>query len=99
MTKKERLRLNTVHVIEMVQKNFEVSTDFCDDEGHGYFTFGVMKDGEEYLFDMSRRDFSLCSHKIRGEKGYNEASELENELEVFIQNELVISNAYNDLAL
>jgi hypothetical protein len=99
MTKKERLRLNTVHVIEMVQKNFEVSTDFCDDEGHGYFTFGVMKDGVEYLFDMGRRDFSLCSHKIRGEKGYNEASELENELEVFIQNELVISNAYNDLAL
>jgi hypothetical protein len=83
----------------MVQKNFEVSTDFYDDEGHGYFTFGVMKDGEEYLFDMSRRDFSLCSHKVRGEKGYNEASELENELEVFIQNELIISNAYNDLAV
>jgi len=99
MTKKERLRLNTVHVIGMVQKNFEVSTDFYDDEGHGYFTFGVMKDGEEYLFDMSRRDFSLCSHKVRGEKGYNEASELENELEVFIQNELIISNAYNDLAV
>jgi hypothetical protein len=58
-----------------------------------------MKDGVEYLFDMNRRDFSLCSHKVRGEKGYNEASELENELEVFIQNELVISNAYNDLAV
>jgi hypothetical protein len=99
MTKKERLRLNTVHIIEMVQLNFNVSTDFYDDEGHGYFTFGVMENGEEYLFDMSRRDFSLCSHKVRGEKGYNEASELENELEVFIQNELVISNAYNNLAL
>ena len=99
MTKKERLRLNTVHVIEMVQLNFNVSTDFYDDEGHGYFTFGVMENGEEYLFDMSRRDFSLCSHKVRGEKGYWEALELEDELEVFIKNELIISNAYNDLAL
>jgi hypothetical protein len=98
MTKKERLRLNTVHVIEMVQLNFNVSTDFYDDEGHGYFTFGVMENGEEYLFDMSRRDFSLCSHKVRGEKGYWEALELEDELEVFIKNELIISNAYNDLA-
>ena len=99
MTKKERLRLNTVHVIEMVQLNFNVSTDFYDDEGHGYFTFGVMENGEEYLFDMNRRDFSLCSHKVRGEKGYWEALELEDELEVFIKNELIISNAYNDLAL
>jgi hypothetical protein len=96
MTKKERLRLNTVHVIEMVQLNFNVSTDFCDDEGHGYFTFGVMENGEEYLFDMSRRDFSLCSHKVRGEKGYWEALELEDELEVFIKNELIISNARID---
>ena len=99
MTKKERLRLNTVHIIEMVQLNFNVSTDFYDDEGHGYFTFGVMENGEEYLFDMSRRDFSLCSHKVRGEKGYWEALELEDELEVFIKNELIISNAYNDLAI
>jgi hypothetical protein len=55
-----------------------------------------MENGEEYLFDMSRRDFSLCSHKVRGEKGYDKASELENELEVFIQNELIISNARID---
>ena len=96
MTKKERLRLNTVHVIEMVQANFEVSTDFYDDEGHGYFTFGVMKDGVEYLFDMGRNDFSIISHKIRGEKGYNEGRELEDELEVFIKNELVISNTRID---
>jgi hypothetical protein len=58
-----------------------------------------MENGEEYLFDMSRRDFSLCSHKVRGEKGYWEALELEDELEVFIKNELIISNAYNDLAI
>ena len=96
MTKKERSRLNTVHVIGMVQKNFEVSTDFYDDEGRGYFTFGVMKDGVEYLFDLSRRDFYVISHKIRGEKGYQEGRELENELETFIQLELKISNARID---
>jgi hypothetical protein len=96
MTKKERLRLNTVHVIEMVQKNFDVFEDFNDNEGRGYFTFGVMKDGIGYLFDMSRRDFSLCSHKIRGEKGFEIGRALEDELEVFVQNELVISNTYID---
>ena len=99
MTKKERLRLNTVHVIGMVQKNFDVSTDFYDDEGHGYFTFGVMKDGVEYYFDLHRRDFSVITHKVKGEKGHQEGFELEQELETFIQNELVISNAYNDLAV
>jgi len=99
MTKKERLRLNTVHVMGMVQKNFDVSTDFYDDEGHGYFTFGVMKDGVEYYFDLHRRDFSVITHKVKGEKGHQEGFELEQELETFIQNELVISNAYNDLAV
>ena len=96
MTKKERSRLNTVHVIEMVQKNFEVSTDFYDDEGHGYFTFGVMKDGVEYLFDMHRNDFSIITHKIRGEKGFQEGRELEDKLETFIQLELKISNTRID---
>lgn len=52
MTKKERLRLNIIHVFKMVKANFKVSTDFSDDEGHGYFTFGVMKDKVEYLFDL-----------------------------------------------
>ena len=96
MTKKERLRLNTIHVFEMVKLNFNMGTDFYDDEGHGYFTFGVMENGEEYFFDLSRRDFSVTSHKIRGEKGYNEGRELEQELETFIKNELVISNARID---
>lgn len=96
MTKKERLRLNTVHVIEMVQNNFEVSTDFYDDEGRGYFTFGVMENGEEYLFDMGRNDFSIITHKVRGEKGFEISRALEKELEVFIENELVISNARID---
>jgi hypothetical protein len=96
MTKKERLRLNTVHVIEMVQKNFDVFEDFNDNEGRGYFTFGVMKDGIGYLFDMHRNDFSIITHKIRGEKGFEKGRELEDELETFIQNELFISNARID---
>ena len=96
MTKKERLRLNTIHVFEMVKLNFNMSTDFNDDEGHGYFTFGVIENGEEYLFDLSRREFSVTSHKIRGEKGYNKSRELEKELETFIQNELIITNGMID---
>ena len=96
MTQKERLRLNTIHVFEMVKLNFNMGTDFYDDEGHGYFTFGVMENGEEYLFDLSRRDFSVTSHKIRGEKDYEKGAELEQELETFIKNELFISNARID---
>jgi hypothetical protein len=94
MTKKERLRLNTIHVIEMVQKNFDVFEDFNDNEGRGYFTFGVMKDGIGYLFDMHRNDFSIITHKIRGEKGFEIGRALEDELEVFIQNELKVSNIH-----
>ena len=96
MTKKERLRLNTIYVFEMVKLNFNMGTDFYDDEGHGYFTFGVMENGEEYLFDLSRRDFSVTSHKIRGEKDYEKGVVLEQELETFIKNELFISNACID---
>ena len=96
MTKKERLRLNTIHVFEMVKLNFNMGTDFCDDEGHGYFTFGVMENGEEYLFDLSRRDFSVTSHKVRGEKDYEIGADLEAELERFIFLELENSNANID---
>ena len=96
MTKKERLRLNTIHVFEMVKLNFNMGTDFYDDEGHGYFTFGVMENGEEYYFDLHRRDFSVTSHKVRGEKDYEIGAELEQELETFIKNELFISNANID---
>jgi len=99
MTKKERLRLNTVHVFEMVKLNFNMGTDFHDDEGHGYFTFGIMERGEEYLFDLQRRDFSVTSHKIRGEKDYAVGRALEDELETFIKNELVISNTRIDSTL
>lgn len=96
MTKKERLRLNTIHVFKMVKANFEVTTDFNDDEGHGYFTFGVTKNGVEYLFDLQRRDFLGMINKVRGEKGYEEGADLEAELERFIFLELIISNAIID---
>ena len=39
---------------------------------------------------MSRNDFSIISYKIRGEKLYNEAQQLEQELDEFIENEIVI---------
>ena len=92
MTKKERLRLNTIHVFEMVKLNFNVTTDFNDEEGHGFFTFGITEIGVEYLFDLQRRDFYVLSHKVRNEKGYEKSIELEKELEEFIKNEIEISN-------
>ena len=96
MTKKERLRLNTEYVLNNLKLSFNISTDFYDDEGHGYFTFGVMKDGVEYLFDLHRRNFDVITYKVRGEQGYNEGRELEQELETFIKEKLNESNEIID---
>jgi hypothetical protein len=91
MTKKEQKNIITKHVIEMVQKCFNVSEEFNDEEGRGYFTFAVIDtDGNEFRFDMGRNDFTIISHKVRGEKLYNEAKQLEQELDEFIENEISI---------
>lgn len=90
MTKKEQKNIITKHVIEAVQKNFNVVEDFNDEEGRGYFTFAIEHEGIEYRFDMSRNDFSIISYKIKGEKGHQEALELEEYLDKFIENEIVM---------
>lgn len=90
MTKKEQKNIITKHVINAIQKNFNVIEDFNDEEGRGYFTFAVEHEGTEFRFDMSRNDFSIISHKVRGEKLYNEAQQLEQELDEFIENEISI---------
>jgi hypothetical protein len=90
MTKKEQKNIITKHVIKAVQENFNVVDDFNDEEGRGYFSFSIESKGIEYRFDMSRNDFSIISYKIRGEKLYNEAQQLEQELDEFIENEIVI---------
>ena len=90
MTKKEQKNIITKHVINAVQKNFNVVEDFNDEEGLGYFTFGFDHEGVELRFDMSRNDFSILSYNIRGEKLHNEALQLEQELDEFIANEIAI---------
>jgi hypothetical protein len=92
MTKKEQKNIITKHVIQAIQENFNVVDDFNDEEGHGYFTFSIEHEGIEFRFDMNRNDFSIISHKIRGEKLYNEAQQLEQELDEFIENEIAIVN-------
>lgn len=96
MTKKERLRLNTEYVLNNLKLSFNISTDFYDDEGHGYFTFGVTKDGVEYYFDLYRRDFSIITHKVRGEEGFEISRVLEDKLETFIKEKLNESNEIID---
>jgi hypothetical protein len=90
MTKKEQKNIITKHVINAVQNNFNVVEDFNDEEGHGYFTFSIEHEGVEFRFDMMRSDFSLLSYKVKGEKLYNEAQQLEQELDEFIANEIAI---------
>jgi hypothetical protein len=90
MTKKEQKNIITKHVIDAVQKNFNVIEDFNDEEGRGYFSFSIESEGNEFRFDMSRNDFSILIWKFRGEKLYNEAQQLEQELDEFIANEIAI---------
>jgi hypothetical protein len=90
MTKKEQKNIITKHVINAVQKNFNVVDDFNDEEGHGYFSFSIESEGIEFRFDMSRNDFSILSYNVRGEKLHNEALQLEQELDEFIANEIAI---------
>jgi hypothetical protein len=90
MTKKEQKNIITKHVIDAVQKNFNVVDDFNDEECRGYFSFSIEHEGVEFRFDMSRNDFSIISYKIKGEKGHQEALELEQELDEFIANEIAI---------
>ena len=90
MTKKEQKNIITKHVIGSIQKCFYVIEDFNDEEGRGYFTFTIGHENNEFRFDMSRNDFSIISHKVRGEKLYNEAQQLEQELDEFIENEISI---------
>jgi len=90
MTKKEQKNIITKHVINAVQKNFNVVEDFNDEEGYGYFNFSIEHEGVEFRFDMNRNDFSVLSYKIRGEKLFNEAQQLEQELDEFIANEIAI---------
>jgi hypothetical protein len=90
MTKREQKNIITKHVINAVQNNFNVVEDFNDEEGHGYFTFAIESEGNKFRFDMSRNDFSIISHTIRGEKLFNKAQQLEQELDEFIENEIAI---------
>ena len=90
MTKKEQKNIITKHVIKAVQENFNVIEDFNDEEGRGYFTFAIESEGIEYRFDMSRNDFSIISYKVKGEKGHQEALELEEYLDKFIENEILM---------
>jgi len=104
MTKKEMLDLNTNYVMKRLQLDYNVSTDFYDEEGRGYFTFGVTKDEVEYMFDMSRKDFNLISHKVRGQVGYDKAIELEDELQLYVNTkaasgmDYILKHYKNDVA-
>ena len=90
MTKTEKKKLLTKEIILQVKNIFTIGDDFNDDDGHGYFTFSIIDNDEEYRFDMSRNDFSITSHKVKGEKLYNEAQQLEQELDEFIDYEIAI---------
>ena len=94
MTKTEKKKLLTKEIILQVKNIFTIGDDFNDEEGHGYFTFSIIDNGEEYRFDMSRNDFDIITHKVRNENGYERSRQLEKQLQDFINNVISDTNEY-----
>jgi len=94
MTKTERKKLLTKEVILQVKNTFTIKDDFNDEEGHGYFTFSIIDNDEEFRFDMSRNDFDIISHKVRNENGYERSRQLEKQLQDFINTIVSDTNEY-----
>jgi len=92
MTKTEKKKLLTKEIILQVKNVFTIGDDFNDEEGHGYFTFSIIDNGEEYRFDMSRNNFDIISYKVKNEKGYERSRELENQLQNFINTTVTLFN-------
>ena len=56
MTKTEKNKLIFKQLLLNLKEKFDITTDFYDGEGHGYFDFGVTENGVEYMFNLYRTD-------------------------------------------
>jgi hypothetical protein len=88
MTKKELKNLQLKSIFAAIKENYNVTSDFEDMEGHGYFTFQITVDGVQYAFDLSRNDFSVIGYKLKGNIDYIEQRILETEIEHLIEQTL-----------
>lgn len=88
MTKTEKNKLILKQLLLNLKEKFNITTDFYDSEGHGYFDFGVTENGVEYMFNLYRTHYTVISTLLKGQKGFERGQELENEIESFIKEEI-----------
>ena len=88
MTQKEINKLQSKAIFKAVQDNFNLTRDFEDFEGHGYWSFAIEQDGIEFTFDMKRRSFDVCGYLTRGEENKEKQTELETAIEELIETTL-----------
>lgn len=88
MTKTEKNKLILKQLLLNLKEKFNITTDFYDGEGHGYFDFGVTENGVEYMFNLYRTHYTVISTLVKGQKGFERSQELENEIESFIKEEI-----------
>ena len=88
MTKKELKNIQLKAIFAAIKENYNVTSDFEDMEGHGYFTFQITVDGVQYAFDLSRSNFSVIGYKLKGDMDFTEQRALETEIEYLIEQTL-----------
>jgi hypothetical protein len=80
MTKKEINKMTIKQFIETVNKRYKVISDFEDDEG-GRMSFSIDMNGVEVWFEFHRSYLDVYTYLHKGDPMYNEAFDLECELQ------------------
>jgi hypothetical protein len=91
MTKTELRKQFLKFIFDEIKSKYNVSIDFEDIEGHGYFTFAIYADDYEYFFDLSRNYYDVIPHKVKNQVGYAINKALAEEIEDLIKGYLLNS--------
>jgi len=80
MTKKEINKAIIKTFIQQINDDYKVICDFEDADG-GRMDFGIEHNNEDIMFQFHRSHLDVCTWKVKGEKGYQDAFDLECELQ------------------
>lgn len=95
MNKKEQSKLILKNVFQAINDNFNVVGDFEDIEGHGYFSFSIMYNDNEWFFDLSRRNYEIVGHLVKGEQLEPFQDKLEQKIQYIVDE--VVENTQNQI--
>ena len=85
MTKKEINKTIIKTFIKHVNDQYNVSSDF-EDADSGNMDFGIKHNNEDIMFQFHRNSLDVYTWKVKGDKGYQEAFDLECSLQTVLNN-------------